>query len=48
MKIAVGKVVECFVFLPTLTLNWIETNEGSILFSSTCMAILVYRMFYTK
>ncbi len=32
MKIAVGKVVECFVFLPTLTLNWIKTNEGSIYF----------------
>ena len=32
MKITAGKVVECFVFLPALTLNWVETNEGNIYF----------------
>lgn len=30
MKISVGKVVECFVFLPTLGLSWIKTSKGNV------------------
>ena len=30
MKIKTGKLRECFAFLPTLNLNWIETSKGVI------------------
>lgn len=30
MRIKIGKLRECFAFLPTLHLNWIETPKGMI------------------
>ena len=32
MKITVGKLAECFAFLPSLNLSWIRTSIGTIYF----------------
>lgn len=32
MKIKTGRLIECFVFLPTLNLSWVRTLKGNIYF----------------
>lgn len=32
MKTTIGKVTECFVFLPTLSLSWLKSSKGNVYF----------------